>query len=362
MTKISNPEKNTLSDKVTCSICGKTPDLIYDGYPGYQAPHKFMIYNCSGCNTSFAFPEMDTSALYENIYKNAYRVPGYNRHWKYSKWIRKFANPFKFFADSSEMYWGVKEALTANVNEDSKILEIGSGLGYLTYSLVKAKYNAIGLELSQTAVDKAKEIFGDYYVCANLHEYARIHEATFDIIILTEVIEHIYRPVEFIASIMKLLKPAGMIIITTPNKSFFPKDIIWATELPPIHYWWFSEESFKYLSTVFNYEISFVNFSRYYSNKYKIVSLESHHAGRFPGPYFNKDGELFSSKSSTKINLKPQLQAFIYKIPYGNEILGFFVKYSKLITGKFRLLFEKDILVCGEKGPNLCAVMKKLPS
>ena len=354
------PEMNTLGNNETCGVCGETADLIYNGYPGYQEPHTFMIYNCSACNSSFAVPEMDTSALYESIYRNASRVPGYNRYWKYSRWIRKFEDPLKFFADSSEIYWGVKEALSANADENSKILEIGSGLGYLTYSLVKAKYNATGLDLSQTAVDSAKETFGDHYVCVNLHEYAVTNEGTYDIIILTEVIEHIYKPVEFIVSIMKLLKPSGLVIITTPNKSFFQKDIIWATELPPVHYWWFGEESFKYISTVLNLEISFVNFSKYYNKKYKIVSMESHHAGKFQSPFFNKAGEFISGKSRKKINLKPQLQVFIYKIPFGNEVMDFFIKYSRLITCRLRMLFEKDILVCGETGPNLCAIMKKL--
>ena len=122
-------------------------------------------------------------------------------------------------------------------------MEIGSGLGYLTYSLIKSNYNVVGLDISQTVVKQAIETFGDHYICANIYEYAQIDLEAFDIVILTEVIEHVNEPINFMESIKKILKPAGKIIITTPNKSFFPKDIIWASELPPIHCWWFSEEA-----------------------------------------------------------------------------------------------------------------------
>ena len=31
--------------------------------------------------------------------------------------------------------------------------------------------------------------------------------------------------------------------LTTSNEDFFPPGTLWATDLPPIHFWWFSEES-----------------------------------------------------------------------------------------------------------------------
>ena len=346
-----------------CLLCGGTAKLIHKKYPGYQEPDTFKIYHCSECNTGFSLPRTQTSAIYENIYKNRDKVPGYNRYRRYAMFIKKFANPFEYLTESAEPYWGVKEALSVSVGENKpRILEIGSGLGYLTYSLIKANYDVIGMDVSQTAVNEANASFGDHYICADLFEYAKLHPDSFDIVILTEVIEHIDKPIEFIASILRLLKSDGRVIITTPNKSFYPEDIIWASDLPPVHCWWFGEESMKHIANNFKVDISFINFKKYYRRNYKVVGLKSQRAGRLPNPFFNKDGELIANVASSKKNLKIHLQILISKLPLGNSLLGISNSFLKMLLGKSRELFENDLIVCGERGMVLCTIMKKRPS
>lgn len=344
-----------------CLLCGSPAQLIHSEYPGYQEPDTFRIYHCTNCNTAFSLPKVVTSAIYENIYKNAVRVPGYNRYWRYSRFIKKFPNPFEFLTESAEAYWGVKEALslTSDTEKKLKILEVGSGLGYLTYSLVKANYDVVGLDISQTAVTRAKEMFGDHYICSDLFEFAGTNTGSFDIVVLTEVIEHVENPLDFITSIIKLLKPGGRAIITTPNKSFFPEDIIWATDLPPVHCWWFSEESIRYMASGLKVDLSFINFNNYYKKNYKAVGLKPLHNGHLPRPFFNKDGELIAQAAKSKSDAKLKLQVFLARIPFGILITGVFPKYLKMIFGKSRKLFERDLIVCKDRGIILCAVMQK---
>jgi 2-polyprenyl-3-methyl-5-hydroxy-6-metoxy-1,4-benzoquinol methylase len=351
------------NNEISCLLCGGSAKLKYDRYPGYQEPDTFRIYHCPHCNTAFPLPKTDTSVIYENIYKNADKVPGYNRYWRYAQFIKEFSNPFEYLSASSEPYWGVKEALSLFSNDKKpKILEIGSGLGYLTYSLIKANYNIVGMDVSNTAVKQAKEIFGDHYICGDLFEYARLNEDSFDVVILTEVIEHIDNPVEFIASIMKLLKSSGIAIITTPNKSFFPEDIIWASDLPPVHYWWFSEESMKFIANILNINISFINFKNFYKKNYKVIGLKSQRNGYLPNPFFNKDGELIAKVARSKKSLKLRIQILIDKIPFGNLLQGILIGRLKMIFGKSRELFENDLIVCREKGIVMCTIMQKRPS
>ena len=148
------------NNETECPLCGCSSELRHGKYTGYQEPDTFRIYHCPKCNTAFSLPKVDTSAIYENIYKNGNKVPGYNRYWRYAKFIKKFTNPFEYLAETEETYWGVKKALsiTAKDKKSTKILEIGSGLGYFTYSLIKANYDAVGLDISQTAVNQAKKL------------------------------------------------------------------------------------------------------------------------------------------------------------------------------------------------------------
>jgi SAM-dependent methyltransferase len=349
------------NNQTECLLCGKSADLRHDKFPGYQEPDNFKIYHCPACNTSFSLPDADTSVIYENIYKNGNKVPGYNRYWRYVRFIKKFSNPFDYLAGTSEAYWGVKEALSfREKNKDTmKILEVGSGLGYFTYSLIRADYDAVGLDISQTAVDQAIKTFGDHYFCAVLFEFARLNPETFDIVILTEVIEHIKRPIDFIESILKLLKPGGEAVITSPNKSLYPDDIIWSTDLPPVHCWWFSEESMKYIAKSLNADVSFVNFSNYYKNNYKVIGLKSHRDGHLPDPYFNKNGELINRAARSKYDLKTYVQLYLTRTVLTSIIYSKTKQYITKILGRSRELFEKDLIVCKEKGNIFCAVIKK---
>jgi 2-polyprenyl-3-methyl-5-hydroxy-6-metoxy-1,4-benzoquinol methylase len=345
----------------TCLLCGNTAELRHNDYPGYQEPATYAIYHCKQCNTAFSLPRGEASSIYETIYKNAERVPGYHRYRKYARSVRKFTDPLKYLADSSEVYWGVKEALSLSEGalKSASMLEIGSGLGYLTFSLVKNNYRVTGIDISENAVNKAKEAFGDHYICADLAEYASENSGLFDFVISTEVIEHFENISDFLDSVMKLLKPGGQAIITTPNKSFYPDDIIWATDHPPVHYWWFSEESMKYIAGNLNAEISFINFRDYYRKNYKVVGLKSQRKGHLPGPCFNKNGELIRSSSGFLNTAKVNLQISLSGIPLVSSAGSFLKRYLKLIFGVSRKLFEKDTIVCGKRGTILCAVIQK---
>jgi SAM-dependent methyltransferase len=348
-------------NEIKCLLCGDSAQLLHEKYPGYQEPDTFKIYHCSECNTSFSLPTVHTSLIYENIYKNGNKVPGYNRYWRYARFVKKFKNPFKYLADTSETYWGVREFLSNyEVNKESlKILEIGSGFGYLTYALNKENYNVIGLDISQTAVAHAKETFGDHYICADLFEYAQLNSGLFDLVILTEVIEHISKPLDFIKSILKLLKSQGKAIITSPNKSLYPSDIIWATDLPPVHCWWFSEESMKYIARSLDITVSFVNYNNYYKKNYKVIALKSWRDSHLPNPFFNKNGELINQVASTKNTLKPYIQVLLTRIPFASAIFSKIKQYVMKSIGRSRVLFDKDLIVCNDRGNIFCAIMHK---
>lgn len=347
--------------RTKCILCKGNAELIHNNYPGYQEPFRFSIYKCPECNTSFSLPDVDTSVLYENIYKNGDKVPGYNRYWKYLRVIKKFPKPLEYLTETSEAYWGIKEALSVyeKNKKQVKILDIGSGLGYLTYSLIKKGYDATGLDISQTAVDKAKVAFGDHYICAELSEYAQSNEGSIDVVILIEVIEHIKDPLTFISSVKRLLKPGGMAIVTTPNKSLFPEDIIWPTELPPVHCWCFSEDSMRYMAGALAMSIDFVDFTRFYKENYKVMGLKNHRNGPYSNSIFNSAGELNSQASRSKSDLKPYIQLVFSQTPVTKFLYTKIKQYLRMAFAKSKGLFMKDLVVCKDRGAILCAIMHK---
>jgi len=348
------------NNETECLLCGGTAKLRHNKYPGYQEPFTYQIYHCQSCYTGFSLPMDESTFIYENIYKNGDKVPGYNRYWKYAKIINKISKPLDYLARNDDDYWSVKKALEMFVKNkpSTQILEIGSGLGYLTYSLIMADYKAIGLDVSQTAVSLAANTFGDHFICKDLFEYAKTHPESYDIVILTEVIEHVSKPLDFIGSIIRLLKPGGRAIITTPNKSFYPSEVIWASDLPPVHCWWLGEESMNFIAEKLDVGISFINFSKYFKMNYRVIGIRSLMDNNLPEPFFNSNGELIKHAASEG-HLKFYLQLLLIKSPYLNKAAGKLKEYIKMIYGKSRELLSPNVIVCKDRGNKLCAIMLK---
>jgi len=294
---------NKLFKTTSCLWCGEKA-VFKIMQKGYQEPDLFEIFYCQSCNTSFSMPRINEDLIYNLIYKNIKNVRGYSRYLKYQNEIIKQSNPLIYLANSEPSYWGPIQAIQniLKVEKSARILEVGSGLGYFTYSLKMAGYNVQGLEISMEAVNEATKRFGDYYICDDLLHFAEINKNCYDIVIMTEVIEHISDPKDFILSSKQLLKKKGVCVFTTPNKSFYPKEVSWFSDAPPIHCWWFSEESIKYVANLYDMELKLVDFKKYYMKfpeLYKVKNIENEGQS-----VFDRNGSIILDQTPTKTKFR----------------------------------------------------------
>ncbi len=168
-----------------------------------------------------------------------------------------------YLAEEEDIYWGVREAFKQFPKGNPRILEVGSGFGYLTYALAQRGYDIKGLEISSVAVEEATRRYGNLFICGDVFEFSQKSGPVYDVIIFTEVIEHVPTPKAFLSAINAMLSPGGKIIITTPNKTPYPSTILWETEPPPIHLWWFSEQSMGFLGKLLGHHLSFIDFTEF---------------------------------------------------------------------------------------------------
>lgn len=99
-------------------------------------------------------------------------------------------------------------------DRDLRILDVGAGEGYFSHLMQRAGYTDV------TACDFLEEIWkcpDVPFVKANLNEGIPLGDASFDCIVSLEVIEHVENHSRFVSELVRLLKPGGMLIISTPN-------------------------------------------------------------------------------------------------------------------------------------------------
>lgn len=246
--------------KNKCLLCGH--DAIKNNtVNGYEYPEMYDVFNCGYCNYEFVNSgKKNLSDLYEKIYNNAEKVPGYSRYYRYFDNVKNNHAPLDYLVSEDSIYWSVKQTL--NMYRPLNVLELGSGLGYLTYALRQQGYEAIGVDLSEQAVTRAIDRFGAYYYCSDVFEYLGKIERKFDLIIVNEVIEHVQNPVKLIED-LKCASPSSYILFTTPNKDIW-RNYSWKTDNAPVHLHWFSKQSLTMVLEKLNLQFEFLNFSEYH--------------------------------------------------------------------------------------------------
>jgi 2-polyprenyl-3-methyl-5-hydroxy-6-metoxy-1,4-benzoquinol methylase len=109
-----------------------------------------------------------------------------------------------------------------------RILDVGCGNGSLSNLIAEQGYEVTGLEESESGVKLANQNFPNCrFVQGSIYNlpYSEI-EDEFDIIISSEVIEHLFFPKELVRNTKQLLKPNGRLILTTPYHGYLKNLIL----------------------------------------------------------------------------------------------------------------------------------------
>ena len=212
---------------------------------GYIEGTKFKILECKSCGASFADPHTSNQLTYEYIYKNKDTTPGYSRYFDFSQKIKHTVSPLKYLASSETMYNGLKILIDdIKINNISKALDVGCGYGYLTYALNKYGLQTKGIDISKEAISNAISNYGNYFINGDFFKIDNINDK-FDLICMLEIIEHVDDPKKYIDKAWSLLNPGGVLYISTPNKNFYKKKLIWESDIPEVHISLFTESSIK---------------------------------------------------------------------------------------------------------------------
>lgn len=103
-----------------------------------------------------------------------------------------------------------------------KIADLGCGNGYLARILDEMGHQVSALDSSEDGIRIAKEASPSIdFRCLSLYEDIAAHIGSdYDVVISSEVIEHLYDPRTFLRNASAILKNGGALILTTPYHGY----------------------------------------------------------------------------------------------------------------------------------------------
>lgn len=102
------------------------------------------------------------------------------------------------------------------------IIDVGCGNGYLVNYLSEAGHRVVGIDTAEDGVEIARDTY-PHLKFQLRSAYERLDDLfglPADIIISSEVIEHLYYPRRFLKNMHMSLRPGGYLILTTPYHGY----------------------------------------------------------------------------------------------------------------------------------------------
>jgi 2-polyprenyl-6-hydroxyphenyl methylase/3-demethylubiquinone-9 3-methyltransferase len=116
------------------------------------------------------------------------------------------------------------DLLLRGVAPESTVLDLGCGNGSFISLFHNRGWKCFGVDSSVTGIEIAQKSYpGVHFFRADVeHAESEILKQVgqLDTIISTEVIEHVYAPRDFLKTSYALLKPGGLLVITTPYHGY----------------------------------------------------------------------------------------------------------------------------------------------
>jgi len=227
----------------------------------------FFLSECLACRLIFLQQKNEPNSD-KNIYANYYKKETGERFGHGTEIVVK---AFRF--------WRAWKVFCLKP-KSKKILDIGSGRGWMLYFLKKYfKYDvAVGTQISENAYKFSKDKLGLEIYNKDLLDL-ELSSAKFNIITLWHVLEHVPTPEAYVQRIGELLENDGLVLIEVPNFNSWSRILSkkrWLALDPQHHKTFFTPDSLEAMLKKNNFKIKKINtFSLEYSTFTSAQSLLS---------------------------------------------------------------------------------------
>lgn len=102
----------------------------------------------------------------------------------------------------------------------NRVLDLGCGSGGFTARLASLGHVAVGVDTSHSGISAAR------HAHPGVEFHTELAQEGFDAVVALEVLEHCYSPRDFVASMVRAVKPGGIVVVTTPYHGYWKNLLI----------------------------------------------------------------------------------------------------------------------------------------
>lgn len=193
---------------IKCSLCGQddTKTLfkapVQDFQKGLFSYDEWNIVKCKNCGLVYVNPRISQDVV--------------NRYYKFEIEGDHFFldNHFIEMAQSQIPHWKRIIRLINQFKYNGNLLDLGCGNGTFLYQAKLAGYNVEGQDISPYFINYCKTQY-DFNIYEGELNYLNLPSEHYDVITMFDVIEHHLHPLELLQEIKRILKPDGILVIST---------------------------------------------------------------------------------------------------------------------------------------------------
>src|SRR5262249_18845828 len=149
----------------------------------------------------------------------------------------KYIHPMMYFSDEflrklyNIEYWdgnelhnvpektnilGIVEKLSRGSVRGKRLLDVGCGAGEYLIEASKRGMAVTGIDVEESITDHLSKTYG-FNMVTGLLTPGVFSPNSFDVVVLSHVVEHLPQPAELLSVIHGILKPGGLFVMGTPN-------------------------------------------------------------------------------------------------------------------------------------------------
>jgi SAM-dependent methyltransferase len=156
------------------------------------------------------------------------------------------------------------------------VLEVGCGEGYGTALLAESAARIVGVDYDALTTAHATRTYqGAHFVRANLAALP-VRSRHVEVLATLQVIEHVWNHAEFVRECLRVLRPGGLLLVTTPNRLTFSPGL--DEPVNPFHTKEFTAAELTSLLTRCGFEIEQV--LGLHAGE-RLAALDARHGGSF---------------------------------------------------------------------------------